>query len=165
MTPLPASLGGRDLVAWRLHPATYSATWDDGEGARVAGGRWNSRGRRIVYCALDPATSILEVAVHVGFRTLDVVSHELTSIAIAVPSDVHVVQPAAIPDASWLTPGAISAEQQLFGDALLAAHPFVAIPSTVSRQSWNLVFDSEVARGRYALIGQEAFVLDPRLHT
>ena len=98
MTPLPASLGGGELVAWRLDQTAYAATWDNGEGARLAGGRWNSRGRRVVYCALDPATAILEVAVHVSFKTLDTVRYSLTSVTIIDPSTVHVVQPNAVPN-------------------------------------------------------------------
>jgi RES domain-containing protein len=39
----------------------------------------------------------------------------------------------------------------------------VAVPSVVSRHSWNLVFDAGRGGG-YALHGQERFALDPRLH-
>ncbi|WP_196796267.1 RES domain-containing protein [Acidiphilium cryptum] len=49
----------------------YAASWDNGEGAHLGGGRWNSRGVRAVYYSLDPATAILEVAVHKGFGILD----------------------------------------------------------------------------------------------
>ena len=67
MTALPAALGrGEDLVVWRLEERTYAATWDSGEGPFLYGGRWNSKGVRVVYCALDPAVAILEVAVHKG---------------------------------------------------------------------------------------------------
>ena len=48
--------------------------------------------------------------------------------------------------------------------ALLARHAFVLLPSVVSAHSWNLVFDPGMAAGAYALIAQERFALDPRLH-
>lgn len=54
-------------MAWRLDQSKYAATWDSGEGAFLVGGRWNSRGVRAVYCAIDPATAILEVAVQRDF--------------------------------------------------------------------------------------------------
>lgn len=57
-----------------------------------------------------------------------------------------------------------SAGQQAFGDALLAAHPFVIIPSAVSTHSWNALFDADVAMGLYAMQEQEDFALDTRLH-
>ncbi len=164
MTPLPPPLGGGALVAWRLDQARHAATWDSGEGAYTVGGRWNSRRVRAVYCALDPATAILEVAVHKGFKALDTVAHVLTSARILAPLRVHVVQPADVPNPNWLHPGIPGAGQQTFGDALLARHGFVAIPSVVSTHSWNLVFIATRAAGDYALQDQEAFALDTRLH-
>ena len=144
--------------------ATHAASWDSGEGAYRFGGRWNGKGVRAVYCPLDPATAILEVAVHKGFRTLDTVPHVLTSATIGDPSRIHVVEPAAIPNPNWLVPGIPSAGQQAFGDALLAQHAFIVLPSTVSARSWNLVFTAARASGAYALRSRERFALDTRLH-
>ena len=165
MTPLLPPLGRGELVFWRLDKATFASSWDSGEGAFLFGGRWNSRNRRVVYASLDPATAILEVAVHIGFAALDAVAHELTSATIANPVDVHVVQASDVPNRDWMTPGIPRAEQQAFGDGLLAAHSFVLIPSVVSSHSWNLIFDAPAAAGAYALRPQERFVLDARLRT
>jgi RES domain-containing protein len=165
MTPLPAVLGGKpELVGWRLDRTRYGATWDAGEGARREGGRWNSAGRAVVYCSLDPATTILEKAVHAGFAVLDTVPHVLTRFVINAVSDIHIVTPANVPNANWLRPTYPSAGQQRFGDALLAAHPFVLIPSAVSSASWNLLFDPVRAAGAYSVQSQEPFALDTRLH-
>ena len=105
MTPLPGALGGRELVAWRLDQAAFASTWDSGEGAYRTGGRWNRRGVRAVYCSIDPAIAILEVAVHNGFKALDTVPHVLTAVTISTPSRVHVVEPSSIPNPNWLRPG------------------------------------------------------------
>jgi RES domain-containing protein len=164
VTPLPAGLGGSELVAWRLDRATYAAAWDSGEGAYLEGGRWNRKGTRAVYCSIDPATAILEVAVHKGFKALDTVAHVLTAMRITEPASVHVVRPETIPNANWLPPGFPSAGQQDFGDALLTQHKFVAIPSAVSTFSWNLIFVATSAAGAYAMRSQERFALDTRLH-
>ena len=164
MTPLPAALGGSELVAWRLDKAAHSTTWDSGEGAYREGGRWNSKGIRAVYCSIDPATAILEVAVHTGFRTLDALTHVLTAVTITEPSSVHVVDPASIPNRNWLRPGIPSGGQQAFGDDLLARHKFILIPSAVSTHSWNLIFVGAGAARAYAVRAQEAFALDTRLH-
>jgi RES domain-containing protein len=162
--PLPPPLGRAELVAWRLDRAIYRSSWDSGEGAYQAGGRWNSRGIRVVYCSLDPATAILEVAAHIGFTALDTVPHVLTAATITDASNTRVVDPATVPNANWLRPGNPSAGQQAFGDALLAQHAFVVIPSTVSSHSWNILFVAATAAGAYALRLQEDFALDPRLH-
>jgi len=152
-----------DLVGWRLDEARFAATWDSGEGSFRYGGRWNSRGIRAVYCSLDPACAILEVAVHKGFRVLDTVPHVLTSLK-ADPAKVHVVAPGAVPNPNWLQPGTPSAGQQHFGDALLKAHEFIVIPSAVSTHSWNLIFVALHATGAYAQQSQNPFALDTRLH-
>lgn len=164
MTPLPPPLGGGEFVAWRIDEAEFALTWDSGEGAYQVGGRWNSRGIRAVYCAIDPAMAILEVAAHKGFRALDTTRHVLTSVAIHNHKVAHVVDPASIPNPNWLSPGTPGAGQKAFGDALLARHRFILIPSAVSTRSWNLVFVGGTATGDYALRTQEPFALDTRLH-
>ena len=150
-------------MAWRLDQSKYAATWDSGEGAFLVGGRWNSRGVRAVYCSIDPATAILEVAVHKGFRALDTVPHVITSATID-PAGVFVVEPTAVPNPNWLRPGIPSAGQQAFGDDLLARHSFVVIPSVVSTASWNVIFIAATAAGSYKMRSQNSFALDTRLH-
>lgn len=162
--PLPGPLGGTELIGWRIDARPFGPTWDSGEGAFRFGGRWNSQGVRAVYCALDPATTILEVAVHRGFKRMDTVAHLLTSFHITNPADLHVVQTDELPNPNWLRSGPPSAGQQAFGEALLATHKFVLIPSVVSPNSWNLVFTALRANGAYTLRAQEAFALDTRLH-
>ena len=118
-----------------------------------------------MYCSLDPSTAILEVAVHKGFETLNAVPHVLSGATLSVPwADVHVVRPSDIPNRSWLYPVAFSSAQQDFGANLLSTFVFVAIPSAVSRLSWNLIFDARRAVGKYALTHREDLDLDPRLN-
>ena len=142
MTPLPGGLGGSEIVAWRLDEERFKSTWDSGEGAYRVGGRWNTKGVRAVYCSIDPATAILEVAVHKGFKALDTVAHVLTALTVGDPSDIFVVQPGAVPNPNWLRPGIPGAGQQAFGNDLLSRHTLVLIPSAVSTHSWNLIFDA-----------------------
>jgi RES domain-containing protein len=132
MTPLPPTISrlSNELVAWRIDRKQLAASWDSGIGAEMAGGRWNPKGAKAVYCCLDPSTSIVEVAVH---RT-------------------------------WLHGGIPSLGQQQFGANLLAKYSFVIIPSSVSKLSWNLVFDPLRALGKYTLRSQAPLVLDTRLN-
>ena len=164
MTPLPPPLGSGELLFWRLDQAKFGASWDSGEGSYRVGGRWNSRGVRVVYAALDPATAILEVAVHTTFKILDTVPHVLTSARIPEPSRALVITAASVPNPNWLRPGAVGAGQQTFGDALLRTNAFVLIPSVVSSHSWNVIFDPAVANGMFVSVAQEPFALDTRLH-
>jgi RES domain-containing protein len=72
-------------MAWRLDQASFAASWDSGEGAYRVGGRWNRKGVRAVYCSVDPAAAILEVAVHKGFTALDAIPHVLTAVKSLTP--------------------------------------------------------------------------------
>jgi RES domain-containing protein len=164
VTPLlPPSPDG-ELLAWRLDQEAFAASWDSGEGSFRAGGRWNSRGVRAVYCSVDPATAILEVAVHKGFNALDTVPHVLTALEVMDLAAVHVVQPDDVPNENWLRPGTPGAGQQDFGDDLMARHKFVLIPSVVSNNSWNLMFVAANAKGAYKVKRQQPFSLDTRLN-
>ncbi|XYK81595.1 MAG: RES family NAD+ phosphorylase [Labrenzia sp.] len=165
MTPLIPPLGSGCLRFWRLDQQRHSGTWHSGEGAFHVGGRWNSKGVRAVYTSVDPSTAIIEVAVHKGFKVLDTAPHVLTSAEVSDLSTVRVVQPDNVPNPNWLVPGSHGPGQQAFGDQLLRDHIFALVPSTVSRHSWNLIFDAERAVGYYEDVSQERFALDPRLHT
>jgi RES domain-containing protein len=142
----------------------YGTTWDSAIGAQASGGRWHPKGVKSLYCSLDAATAILEVAAHIGFPTLDIVPHVITAFKIENPALVFVVRPGDVPNPAWLHTGAPSAGQQQFGAELLAKHLFVAIPSVVSRHSWNLVFDPDRAAGKYAELLQEPLSVDTRLN-
>lgn len=149
--------------AWRLDREIYKESWDSGIGAQKLGGRWNPPGRNVVYASADPSTAILEVAVHAGFDTLDTVPHVLTCFEVLDQSLIKVVQPEDVPNPVWLTSAAASPNQQKFADALLAEHPFLLLPSAVTRHSWNLLISCELAEGKYRLVSQERFGLDTRL--
>jgi RES domain-containing protein len=163
---VPAALGGLtgSFCAWRLDKTVYAPTWDQGIGAKTVGGRWSPKGQAVIYSSLDPATTILEVAVHAGFHALDTVAHTLIEFEVTDPSMVHVVEPAAIPNPNWLRPGSISAGQQDYGRALIEAHPFVLVPSVISSNSWNLLVNPVTAAGMFRERRQEAFGLDGRLN-
>ena len=148
--------------AWRLDLPQHSSAWDSGVASAKVGGRWNPVGYPVVYCSADPATAILEVAVHKGFAVLDTVPHVLTRARILDVNEVHVVMPEEVPNAGWLRPGSPSKGQQAFGRALLEQHLFVVIPSAVSDESWNLLFNPNRAAGRYELERQRRFALDTR---
>ena len=163
MNPLPPPLGDGGIRHWRLDDARHAATWTSGEGSFRVGGRWNARGTRAVYTALDPATAILEVAVHKTFEALDTIPHVLTSALVLDPKRLFIVKPDELPNPHWLHPGQPSAGQQAFGSRLLAEHGAFLAPSVVSHHSWNLIFEASAAAWLFSGIVQERFSLDPRL--
>ena len=174
LTPglLAPAAAATPLRAWRIDAQRFAAQWDSGRGAELYGGRWNPKGQPAVYCSLDPATCLVESAVHRGFDVLDSQPHVLSCLAIhvvasaggpaAVPG-VRVVAPEDLPPA-WLHAGPPSTGQQRFGADLLALHGIVVLPSAVSKNSWNLVLLPAVASGRYRLRHQQRLVVDARLN-
>jgi RES domain-containing protein len=153
-----------ETLAWRLDTTAHAQGWDNGEGARTAGGRWNPAGVPAVYTSLDPATAILEVAVHKSFAALGRVPHTLTWCRIAEPEKLFILAAADTPDGRWLHAGLPLPAQQQFGLSLLNHYSAFVVPSVVSRHSWNLVFLPQAFKASYALIEQEPFALDARLN-
>lgn len=153
-----------ELLLWRLERKVHLGSWDSGIGAELGGGRWNSKGRAAVYGSLDASTAILEVAAHKGFKALDTIPHSLLCARILDSSLVYEVKPEDLPNGNWLIPGSPGHGQQSYGDSLLEKHPFIIVPSTVSRYSWNVVMNPVTARGYFELIVNEAFSLDTRLN-
>lgn len=153
-----------EIHFWRLDPAEYAGSWNMGIGAEKVGGRWNPRGLATVYTSLDASTAILEVAVHKSFDALDCKPHVLTQARVLDRSRVYVVAPDSIANPNWLVPGTPSSSQQQFGAELLSRHPFVLVPSSVSRHSWNLMMNPQMANGLYEVVLQEPFGLDGRLN-
>lgn len=152
-----------EVYFWRLDVAHHAPTWDSGIGAERVGGRWNPAGVRVTYTSLDPATAILEVAVHKGFDALDTQPYVLTRARVLDAEDIYVLDSKTLPNPNWLFPGSPSRGQQRFGAELIDQHPFVLFPSSVMRHSWNLLMNPVRAVGRFELIEQEPFALDGRL--
>ncbi|MBI3208234.1 MAG: RES family NAD+ phosphorylase [Candidatus Solibacter usitatus] len=71
------------MILWRVsnHPNL------DGTGGLRASGRWHTQGRRIVYCALNPATALVEVMVHLEIDAEDL-PESLQYLEIDVPLSV-----------------------------------------------------------------------------
>lgn len=165
MTPLPARLEPpAPLVAWRIDAQRHASAWDSGVGAQSFGGRWNPKGRKAIYCSIDPSTCLVESAVHRGFKVLDSQPHVLTCLEILDLQAIKVVMPADVPNPAWLEGGLPSRHQQHWGADLLERHGIVLFPSSVSKRSWNLVLEPGVAAGRYQVRSQDRLSVDTRFN-
>ncbi len=86
------------MRAYRLCRTTYPAY--DGEGARRVGGRWNSKGGRVVYMSENRSLAILEIPVHLSDTLPD--KYLLGSADIPDEIVLDVVTDRALPD-NWST--------------------------------------------------------------
>ena len=71
------------MILWRIsdHPEL------DGTGGLLAPGRWHTQGSRVVCCAPNPATSLVEVLVHIEIESDDL-PNPLQYLEVEAPDDV-----------------------------------------------------------------------------
>jgi RES domain-containing protein len=139
------------IEAWRLCRRPYADL--TGEGARRFGGRWNRRGRPVVYLAEHPALAVLEVRVH-----LDIPLESL-------PDDYVLVR-ALLPDGPATTVAELPDDPIDVGDTWLiaAATAVLRVPSVLVPHAWNLLLDPTHAAARDAcIVAVEPFRFDQRL--
>ena len=124
--------------AWRLIKTKYLATAWDGEGARRAGGRWNSAGTAVVYTSATLSLALAETLVHVPGGILPA----YTAIPIEFDQSlIRVVELNELPSdwASHPPP----ASTQAIGDAWVASSKtaILEVPSVVVPVEFNYVIN------------------------
>ena len=75
------------MRVWRLASRRHGAF--DGEGSRLAGGRWNVRGTPVVYTSESLALAALEYLVNVDPETAP---RDLVAIAAVIPEDLAITK-------------------------------------------------------------------------
>jgi RES domain-containing protein len=138
------------MIGWRLCRRIFADL--EGEGAFRYGGRWNSRGKHVVYLAEHPALAALEVRVHLDLP------FEL------LPSD-FVLMRVAVPDTS-IADVALCEDTVLCGDTWLREmrSPTMRVASILVPHSWNILFNPRYMFATAAEIQSiEPFDFDPRL--
>jgi RES domain-containing protein len=147
---------------WRLCKRRWADTAMSGRGAAENPGRWNSAGRRAVYCAESRALAALEILANTPNK------RRLRKAAfVAIPVDVPealIAQPARFPPGWDVTPAPRAT--RVFGDRHLASprSPVFRVPSVVVRGEWCFVLNPEHPRFPEIKVGRaEAFSFDERV--
>jgi RES domain-containing protein len=124
---------------WRICRRHYAADAASGEGARLFGGRWNSRGVRVVYASTSLALAALETFVNLepNLRPAD-----LVFIEGEIPDAVEIgrVDPKILP-AGWQATRDESLRR--FGDDWIRDGKTAAllVPSAAIRGEWNVLLN------------------------
>lgn len=124
---------------WRVCRKRYAAEAASGEGARLYGGRWNSRGVRVVYASTSLALAAIETFVNLepNLQPADLVSIE-GEISSAV--ETRTIDLQALPP-SWRS----TRDESLraFGDDWVRARETVAllVPSAAIPGEWNILLN------------------------
>lgn len=157
-------------TAWRITQSRYLDGTDaaagraafGGEGARLYGGRWNSRGTAVAYAAGSRSLALLEVLVHLGAPRL---LRQYLLVPVAFEA-IHVEEVAELP-ASWRAYPAPRATQEI-GDewAKSVRTPVFRVPSVVVPAEWNYVVNPRHSAFADLEIGApETLDVDARLMT
>lgn len=150
-------------TVYRICKTKYAATAFDGEGAFRFGGRWNSRGTRIVYAAGSLALAALEMLVHLGD---DEMLLKYSFIAAEVPTDLilKVEDFTALP-ANWNDSPAPLAVQQIGDDwARSLASAVLEVPTSIVPLEKNYLLNpAHPDWSKIDLGAPQEFVFDERL--
>ena len=151
------------MHAYRLVKGKYASEPLDPQGAKLHGGRWNSKGMPVVYASDSIALTALEKLVHV--HRADVLNHFVLCTIPFSETNLMTLAQDVLPsdwrnDPPPFSTMAIGDEWLLRGESL-----FLAVPSTVVPQQNNFLINpkhpefTELANSAIA----EPFVFDTRL--
>jgi RES domain-containing protein len=149
------------MRVWRIARRVHSSL--DGEGARRAGGRWNSPGTPVVYTSGSLSRAVLELLVHTD---PDLVPGDLRAFEIDVPDRIRSkpLEPGTLPS-NWRNipnhPGC-----RAVGDKWLQRQDsaVLAVPSSLVPEELNyLINPAHPDAGTIRVVRSRAFSFDRRL--
>lgn len=150
------------ITAWRIVKARHAVTAFDGEGARLAGGRWNAPGSAMIYTADSAALAALQLLVHLGQSSI------LSSFVLIActfhESMVTVLDRARLP-ADWHSFPAPPALPRIGEDWLRnGSSAVLAVPSAVIETGVNYLLNPVHEDFGTILVDEpRPFEFDPRL--
>ena len=148
------------MEVFRLSKLRYSHELS-GQGAALAGARWNSQGLEMVYTAESRALALAEVVVHLPQAALP---RDFRMMQIYLPEEDRAPR-LERPPAGW---NAFPPEQasQRVGDAFLLENRYLSlpVPSVVVPGDWNYLLNPyHPAFARVAIREVTPFLIDQRL--
>jgi len=148
--------------ACRIVMAEHVPTAFTGEGAALYGGRWNSKGVRVVYIAGSQALAVLESLVHLELRDLE---QEFALIEVSFEGTLVETLDADEVPRDWQSDIPPESLAQL-GDEWIASQrsAVLRVPSVIIDDEWNYLLNPSHPRFARINIGQpRPFRFDPRL--
>lgn len=156
-----------EYLVWRIAWETrdHQATDLSGASAERAYGRWNSKGKAVVYASTSIALATLETLAHTG-NAAGIRNAFLVRISVPIAIwKLRKIVTAQDLDPTWLSepPGAASIK---FGDAWLASlcSPLMLVPSAIVPEEYNVLLNSKhPAINKVRAIATRQYIYDPRL--
>lgn len=151
-------------IIWRICESAFGDRAFSGEGARIVGGRWNSKGQRMVYTAEHLSLAILEVFVHLNVPTVE--RDFFVAIQAEIPDDVSIEYTnidRLPPD--WYLSSSKSSLQALGDEWLNSGRTSIlAVPSAIVPQELNYLINPQHPEFDRLIIHQaQSFNFDNRM--
>jgi len=147
---------------WRIDRKQFLSTTLEGVGAEKYGGRWNSRGARVVYCSATPELAALETLVHTPAKLMP---KDKVLIKIFLP-DATKIRRVTVKQlkADWNKYPPEEKTQGIGDRWVKRGRPLVlAVPSVLSLESFNYLLNAEHPDMRLVrVVSHRPLRLDPR---
>ena len=128
------------MIAWRLVKQIFAADAFSGEGPRITGFRWNSRGTSVVYTAEHLALAVLESFIYLSEADKNMAFY---AYRLDIPPDVRVITLSltSLP-ADWRAPMYPQSTKKI-GDAWVRSgeSAILCVPSVVIPAEYNLILN------------------------
>jgi RES domain-containing protein len=151
------------IPAFRLCKTKHLATAFTDEGARIAGGRWNSPGVAVVYTSSSLSLATLEVLVHLDDP--DAFARMFSWFAMEIRDElIEVLDESKLPP-GWCADETTGATQAI-GDAWVRSRrtAVLAVPSVVTPGEKNYLLNAAHPRiSEIRIAAPQSFRPDPRL--
>jgi RES domain-containing protein len=150
------------MIVYRLSRKQFSADLT-GKGAQLAGGRWNSIGKAVIYTSESRALCVSEIAVH---TSLGIIPDNYVLVTIEIPDDIKItsIKQNELPP-NWRS-FPYSDFTRLIGDTFLLKNKglVLQVPSAVIPGDYNYLINPEhIDINRIRIINTEPFLFDKRL--
>lgn len=149
------------LTVYRIVKARHARSAFDGEGARVAGGRWNRPGEAMVYTSASLALAAIENFVHLGEDGLHI---RFVYFKAAIPADLTIQRRVRLPP-NWRAEPPEEPSMR-YGSAWLRTGrtAVLQVPSAIVPSEKNYLLNPRHPDFRRIRIGKPLpFVFDPRM--
>jgi RES domain-containing protein len=147
---------------WRILRRRFASEAATGQGARLFGGRWNSRGVRVVYASTSLALAAIETFVHIEPSLLP---DDLVSIEGEIPEGIKIgkVELKTLPS-NWHGTGSDLLHR--FGDDWIrnAETAALLVASAAIRGEWNVLLNpAHPDFGKIKFRKPQSFQFDARM--
>jgi RES domain-containing protein len=157
------------ITVYRIQTDAHRDTILDGVGAQLRGGRWNAKGRPMVYAATTPELCFLEYMVHLDGTPLADLP-PLIVCEIALPDHALTYLPTEQLPPGWDDPLATPARLPYFAERQFAQHQTLGlalasavVPLSPSR---NVLLDPlHPQRSTCRVVSIQPYPIDPRFPT